>query len=90
MIYDGALIMMDEPKTSIDPKNEKEIFELIESITESKTTIFVIDRLLASKIADEIIVKKMKKSWRKVSHDDLVLEDGIYKNLYELQKSMYI
>lgn len=80
----ALLLWWNEPIASIDPKNEKEIFELIESITESKTTIFVIDRLSASKIEDELIVKKMKKSWKKESHDGLALEDGIYTNLYEL------
>lgn len=57
--------MMDEPTASVDPKNEKEIFELIESITGSKITIFVTDKLLASKIADEVIVEKNEKNVEK-------------------------
>lgn len=90
MLHDGNLIIMDEPTASLDPKSEKEIFELVENIIENRTTIFVTHRLSASKIADEIIVLENGKIVEKGSHDFLILNDGLYKKLYELQKSMYI
>ena len=51
----------------------------------SRTTISIAHRLSTVKKADEIIVMNEGRIVERGTHDELLLKNGYYKKLYEMQ-----
>lgn len=89
-IYKGAtLLILDEPTASLDPKAESEIYQDFFRLAENKTTIFISHRLAVSTIADHIAVFSDGKIVEYGTHHDLMLEKGIYAQMYQKQSRQY-
>ena len=52
---------------------------------QNRTSIVIAHRLSTIKHADEIVVIKNGKIIEKGKHEQLLKNDGVYKNLHELQ-----
>ena len=77
---DAPIIMLDEATANVDPENEKELTEAIENLTKKKTIIMIAHRLKTVRNADQIIVVDKGKIVQKGKHDELLRQEGIYKN----------
>ena len=71
---------MDEATANVDPENEKELTEAIENLTKKKTIIMIAHRLKTVRNADQIIVVDKGKIVQKGKHEELIEQEGIYKN----------
>ena len=80
IMKDSPIIILDEATANVDPENEKELTEAIENLTREKTIIMIAHRLKTVRNADQILVVDKGKIVQKGKHDELVKEDGIYKN----------
>ncbi|MBQ8137820.1 MAG: ABC transporter ATP-binding protein [Lachnospiraceae bacterium] len=80
IMKDAPIIILDEATANIDPENEKELTEAISNLTKEKTIIMIAHRLKTVKNADQIIVIDKGKIVQKGKHEDLMKEEGIYKN----------
>lgn len=86
---DAAILILDEPTASLDPKAEEEIYTSFFRIAEHKTTIFVSHRLAASTIADHIAVFQKGEIIEYGSHTDLIEGKGVYAEMYDKQSQLY-
>ncbi len=68
------------------PKNEKELTEAIENLTNEKTIIMIAHRLKTVRNADQIIVVDKGKIVQKGKHEELMSEEGIYRNFVSGRK----
>ena len=80
IMKDAPIIILDEATANVDPENEKELTEAIESLTKEKTVIMIAHRLKTVRHADQIVVIDKGKIVQKGNHEELMTEDGIYKN----------
>ena len=80
IMKDAPIIVLDEATANVDPENEKELTEAIENLTKQKTIIMIAHRLKTVRGADQIVVIDKGKIAQQGKHDDLVKQDGIYRN----------
>ena len=80
IMKDAPIIILDEATANVDPENEKELTQAIENLTKQKTIIMIAHRLKTVRNADQIIVVDKGKIVQKGKHDELMQQDGIYKN----------
>lgn len=91
LLYAGrAINILDEPTAALDPMAEARIYELFQNVSRDRFVIYITHRLGAARIADEILVLKDGCVAEKGSHEQLVeMENGIYRKMYESQRSWY-
>jgi len=76
---------MDEATANIDTETEQLIQEALNKLMEGRTTIMVAHRLSTIQHADKIMVMHKGRIRESGTHQELLIQDGIYKKLYELQ-----
>ncbi len=86
IMKDAPIIILDEATANVDPENEKELTEAIENLTKHKTIIMIAHRLKTVRNADQIIVVDKGKIIQKGTHEELIVQEGIYKNFVSGRK----
>ena len=86
IMKNAPIIILDEATANVDPENEKELTVAIENLTKEKTIIMIAHRLKTVRNADQIIVVDKGKIVQKGKHDELMKEEGIYKNFVSGRK----
>ena len=86
IMKDAPIIILDEATANVDPENEKELTEAISNLTNDKTIIMIAHRLKTVRNADQIIVIDKGRIVQKGKHDELMKEEGIYKNFVSGRK----
>ena len=86
IMKDAPIIILDEATANVDPENEKELTEAIENLTREKTIIMIAHRLKTVRHADQIVVVDKGRIVQKGTHEDLMREEGIYKNFVSGRK----
>jgi ATP-binding cassette subfamily B protein len=80
IMKDAPIIILDEATANVDPENEKELTEAIENLTKQKTIIMIAHRLKTVRNADQILVVDKGRIVQKGKHEELIEQDGIYRN----------
>ena len=80
MMKDAPIIILDEATANVDPENEKELTEAIGNLTKQKTIIMIAHRLKTVRNADQILVVDQGKIVQRGKHEELIRQDGIYRN----------
>ena len=83
------ILILDEPTSSVDAKSEYEIFRNILKKQENKTTLIISHRFSTVRKAERIIVLDAGKIVEQGTHDELLKQNGIYKEMFELQAEGY-
>lgn len=90
MFYRNPQIwVLDEPTASIDAIAEMQIFNTLENLPKDKTVILISHRFNTVKNADKIIVLDHGTIKEFGNHSELMDLNGLYKELFELQKGSY-
>lgn len=85
LAYDPKILVLDEATANIDTETESLITQALERLMEGRTTIMVAHRLSTIQHADKIVVMHHGRIVESGNHQELLLKDGLYKKLYELQ-----
>lgn len=83
------IMILDEPTSALDPRTEAEIYEKFNEFSQGKTAIFVSHRLSYCQLSDKIIVLDNGSISQIGSHNELVMQNGIYKKLWRAQEQYY-
>lgn len=85
-VTNPSILILDEATSSVDSYSEELIQNATDKITQDRTSIVIAHRLATVKQADQIIVMDAGKIVEKGTHEQLLqIEDGYYRNLYEVQ-----
>ncbi|WP_026705633.1 ABC transporter ATP-binding protein [Flavobacterium soli] len=87
IIKDPAILMLDDSLSAVDTETEEAILNNLLDFCKNKTTIIVTHRVSSAKNADKIIILEEGKIIQQGSHNQLVNQDGYYKELYIKQLS---
>lgn len=85
ILQNPPILILDEATASLDTESERMVQEALDYLMSSRTTISIAHRLSTVKKADEIIVMNEGRIVERGSHDELLLKNGYYKKLYEMQ-----
>lgn len=84
-IKNPKILLLDDCLSAVDTETEKQILNNINKTTDGKTTIIVSHRVSSAKNADHIIVLKDGVIIQQGSHEELIINEGYYKELYKNQ-----
>jgi ABC-type multidrug transport system fused ATPase/permease subunit len=85
-VTNPSILILDEATSSVDSYTEQLIQDATDLITEGRTSIIIAHRLATVKKADRIIVLDAGEIVEQGTHKELLkIENGHYKNLYEVQ-----
>ena len=85
IIKDPKILLFDDCLSAVDTETEEEILQNLHKISEDKTTIIVSHRVSSAKNAHKIIVLEEGQIIQQGTHNELVKQEGYYKELYHKQ-----
>ncbi len=85
LLCKAEYIIFDEATSSVDMDSEREIWNCIDNLAETRTLIIISHRLSTIAKADRIYVMENGKVTDSGNHDFLMSRSGIYKTLTEEQ-----
>ena len=86
-LKNAPIILLDEATSSLDAESEEKVQNAIMNLTKNKTTLVIAHRLSTIIRANKIFVMNQGKVADTGSHDELLKDSSIYKNLYNKQLS---
>ncbi len=85
MIEDAPFLILDEATSNVDTRTEELVQKAMDKLTEGRTSFIIAHRLSTIKNADLILVMKDGNIIEKGTHDELINQNGFYKELYNSQ-----
>lgn len=83
ILKDAPIIIFDEATANVDPENEYELQMAIHELTKDKTIIMIAHRLKTIRNANQIFVLNQHKIEQSGTHEELMKEGGLYKQLVD-------
>lgn len=85
MLSNPPVLILDEATSSIDARTELKVKRALDKMMEGKTSFIVAHRLSTIKEADIILVMKDGHIIESGNHEELIKQNGFYKELYNSQ-----
>jgi len=86
LMMEPELLILDDSLSAVDAKTEEAILEALKANRIDETTIITSHRLSAIQHAHQIIVMNEGTIVEKGSHDQLMQQQGMYYEMYQLQQ----
>jgi ABC-type multidrug transport system fused ATPase/permease subunit len=87
ILKNPPILILDEATSALDTESEKLVQEALENLMKDRTTIVVAHRLSTIRNADLICVMHEGQIVERGTHNELLLLNGYYKHLIEMQRT---
>ncbi len=85
LLYDPAILILDEATSSVDTESEGLIQHAIEKLISGRTSIVIAHRLSTIRKADKIMVLDKGVIKEMGTHEELLAKQGFYYQLHKMQ-----
>jgi len=85
LLYDPAILVLDEATSSVDTESENLIQQAIEKLIAGRTSIVIAHRLSTIRKANRILVLDKGEIKESGTHDELLELQGFYYQLHKMQ-----
>ncbi len=85
ILRNPTILILDEATASLDTESEQKVQKALERLMTGRTTIVIAHRLSTVKKATRIIVMNKGRIVQQGAHDELLLQGGLYQELYNMQ-----
>ena len=87
LLMNPSILILDDSMSSVDTQTEENMKRALADQLDKRTTFIIAHRVNSIKNADQILVINNGSIEEEGSHDELLLKDGLYRELYELQST---
>ena len=85
LLMDPRILILDDSTSSVDTQTERLIQRALDHLMEGRTTFVIAHRLSTVRRADLILVMDQGRIVERGTHHDLLAQNGLYREIYELQ-----
>jgi ATP-binding cassette subfamily B protein len=85
LIKNPRILILDDSTSSVDTETEAEIRSALETLMAKRTTFIIAHRIQSVMNADLILVLDKGRIVQKGTHAELVEQDGIYRQIFDIQ-----
>ena len=85
LLKDAPILLLDEATSALDSETEHQVKEALDRLMKNRTTIVIAHRLSTIRNADLIIVMDKGKIVQMGHHNEIILEEGLYRSLNHTQ-----
>jgi ATP-binding cassette subfamily B protein len=85
LLKNPRVLIMDDSTSSVDTQTEAQIREALENLMRGRTTFVIAHRIQSLMSADLILVLDKGLIVQRGKHDELVQQDGIYRQIHHMQ-----
>jgi len=86
VLKNPPILILDEATSSLDTESERLVQDAINNMMQNRTCVVIAHRLSTIRHADEIIVLQKGAIVERGTHGELVLQNGFYKKLVDMQE----
>jgi ATP-binding cassette subfamily B protein len=83
IVKDPRVLILDDATSSVDASTEAEIKKALRELMRDRTTFIIGHRLSTVALADEIVVLEQGRIAARGTHDELLEESGLYREIVE-------
>jgi ATP-binding cassette subfamily B protein len=85
LIKNPRILILDDSTSSVDTDTEAEIRSALNGLMVNRTTFIIAHRIQSVMNADLILVMDKGEVIQMGNHEDLIVQDGMYRKIYEIQ-----
>lgn len=85
ILKNPSILILDDSTSSVDTETETAIREALQGLMKERTTFIIAHRIQSVMKADIILVLDKGKIAQKGTHEELIRQDGIYEQIYDIQ-----
>lgn len=85
LLRNSPILIFDEATSALDNESEKLVQQAIENLRKNRTSIIIAHRLSTIEKSDRILVIDDGKIVEDDTHNNLILKDGTYAKMYQMQ-----
>jgi len=85
LLINPRVLILDDSTSSVDMETEAQIRFALETLMQERTTFIIAHRIQSIMSADLILVFDKGQIVQCGTHESLLKEDGIYRNIYDIQ-----
>jgi subfamily B ATP-binding cassette protein MsbA len=85
ILADPRILVLDEATSSLDSESEAKIQDGLRALRRGRTTFVIAHRLSTIRSADQILVLEGGQIVERGTHEELLVANGRYKQLYDKQ-----
>ncbi len=85
LLKDPRILIMDDSTSSVDTETEAEIREAMQNLIKNRTTFIIAHRIQSIMAADLILVMDKGRVVQMGNHSELISQEGIYRQIFEIQ-----
>lgn len=85
LLKNPRILILDDATSSVDTETESQIREALDTLMSNRTTFLIAHRIQSVMIADLILVMDKGRIVQRGTHEQLMREDGIYRQTYNMQ-----
>ncbi|WP_279083883.1 ABC transporter ATP-binding protein [Gilliamella apis] len=87
ILKNAPILILDEPTAALDTENELAVQKVINKLVQGKTVLVIAHRLSTIIGAEQIVVIDKGEIVESGTHQQLLQQDGIYKEFWHLQQN---
>ncbi|HYH02490.1 MAG TPA: ATP-binding cassette domain-containing protein, partial [Bacillota bacterium] len=87
LLVNPKILILDDFTSSVDAETELAIENSLQQLMVGRTTVLITQRISSAKRADRIVILESGSIRAQGNHDELLVQDDLYRELYHLQLS---
>jgi ATP-binding cassette subfamily B protein len=85
LLKNPRILILDDSTSSVDTETEADIQAALQSLMKDRTTFIIAHRIQSIQSADQILVMDQGRIAQRGTHDELVDQPGMYRQIFNIQ-----